>query len=167
MTISHLLDNKIKVRAFHSERSFYLFKKGDGVMPEGGQSMYETVKQQGNKLDNHEERIEALEKVDKKHEERIKKLEEQSIKLENTILKTSTETREVMREQTETQTKELYSLLKTAMGFQNTRTTQNHEFKMLKWNTIATIGMKISGALLGLLSSGGLLYYFVTEFWFK
>jgi len=72
-----------------------------------------------------------------------------------------------MREQTETQTKELYSLLKTAMGFQNTRSTQNHEFKMLKWNTIATIGMKISGALLGLLSSGGLLYYFVTEFWLK
>lgn len=122
-------------------------------MPEGGNSMFETVKNQGEKLVNHEERIVALEKVDEKHEERLKNLEEQSIKLENTILKTSTETREVMREQTETQTKELYSLLKTAMGIQSTRTTQNHEFKMLKWNTVATIGMKVSGALLGLLSS--------------
>lgn len=144
-------------------------------MSEGGRpSMYEKVRDleeknntQDKKINNHEERIEALEKVDEKHEERLKNLEEQSIKLENTILKTSTETREVMREQTETQTKELYSLLKTAMGFQNTRTTQNHEFKMLKWNTIATIGMKVSGALLGLLSSGGLLYYYVTEFWLK
>ena len=72
-----------------------------------------------------------------------------------------------MREQTETQTKELYSLLKTAMGFQNTRSTQNHEFKMLKWNTVATITMKISGALFGLLSSGGLIYYYFTEVFIK
>jgi len=136
-------------------------------MPEGGNSMFETVTTHGEKIDNHEERIIALEKVDEKHEERLKKLEEQSIKLENTILKTSTETREVMREQTETQTKELYGLLKTAMGIQSTRTTQNHEFKMLKWNTIATIGMKVSGALLGLLSSGGLIYYYVIEYFNK
>ncbi|MEK5148751.1 hypothetical protein MKX53_17360 [Psychrobacillus sp. FSL K6-4615] len=144
-------------------------------MTEGARpSMYEKVRDleeqnnnQDKKIDNHEERIIALEKVDEKHEERLKNLEEQSIKLENTILKTSTETREVMREQTETQTKELYSLLKTAMGIQSTRTTQNHEFKMLKWNTISTIGMKVSGALLGLLSSGGLVYYYVTQILFK
>lgn len=135
-------------------------------MPEGGQSMYETVKLQGNKLDNHEERIEALEKVDQKHEERIKKLEEQSIKLENTILKTSSETRDVMREQTEQQTEKLYDLLKTAMGIQNTRSTQSHEFKMLKWNTLSTVFLKISGGLLGLLSSGGVLYYIV-QYFFK
>ena len=61
-------------------------------MPEGGNSMFETVTTHSEKIDNHEERIIALEKVDEKHEERLKKLEEQSIKLENTILKTSTET---------------------------------------------------------------------------
>ncbi|WP_427137209.1 hypothetical protein [Psychrobacillus psychrodurans] len=137
-------------------------------MTEGSRpSMFETVKDHDEKINNHEERIGALEKVDQKHEERLKELEEQSIKLENTILKTSTETREVMREQTEKQTEKLFELLKTAMGIQSTRSTQNHEFKMLKWNTIATIVMKVSGALLGLLSSGGLLYYYVTEFWLK
>lgn len=137
-------------------------------MTEGSRpSMFETVKDHDEKINNHEERIGALEKVDQKHEERLKELEEQSIKLENTILKTSTETREVMREQTEKQTEKLFELLKTAMGIQSTKSTQNHEFKMLKWNTIATIGMKVSGALLGLLSSGGLLYYYVTEFWLK
>ena len=61
----------------------------------------------------------------------------------------------------------MYGLLEKAMGIQSTRTTQNHEFKMLKWNTIATIGMKVSGALLGLLSSGGLIYYYVTEILIK
>ena len=123
--------------------------------------MFETVTTHGEKIDNHEERIIALEKVDEKHEERLKNLEEQSIKLENTILKTSTETREVMREQTETQTEKLYTLLETAMGIQNTRSTQNHEFKMLKWNTLSTVFLKISGGLLALLSSGGALYYII------
>ncbi|MEK4085593.1 hypothetical protein [Psychrobacillus sp. FSL K6-1415] len=137
-------------------------------MTEGSRpSMFETVRDHDEKINNHEERIGALEKVDQKHEERINNLEEQSIKLENTILKTSTETREVMREQTEQQTEKLFELLQTAMGIQSTRSTQNHEFKMLKWNTIATIGMKVSGALLGLLSSGGLLYFYITEYMMK
>jgi len=133
-------------------------------MTEGARpSMYETVRNHDEKINNHEERIEALEKVDTKHEERIVNLEEQSMVLENAIHITSTETRNVMREQME----KLYGLLETAMGIQSTKSTQNHEFKMLKWNTIATIGMKVSGALLGLLSSGGLVYYYVTEFWLK
>lgn len=136
--------------------------------------MFETVKNQGEQLVNHEERIGALEKFDaeyeeqvRKHDERIVKLEEQSIKLENTIHTSSTETRNVMREQTEKQTEQLYDLLKTAMGIQNTKSTQNHEFKMLKWNTISTVFMKISGGLFGLLSSGGLIYYYVTQFLIK
>ena len=137
-------------------------------MTEGSRpSMFETVKDHDEKINNHEERIGALEKVDEKHEERITKLEEQSLILENTIHNTAAETRKVMREQTEKQTEKLFELLKTAMGIQSTRSTQNHEFKMLKWNTIATIGMKVSGALLGLLSSGGLLYFYITEYMMK
>lgn len=136
-------------------------------MPEGGNSLFETVKDQGEQLNDHAERIGALEKVDEEYGKRIFKLEEQSIMLENAIHTTSTETRNVMREQTEKQTEKLYGLLETAMGIQNTRSTQNHEFKMLKWNTISTIFMKISTALFGLLSSGGLIYYYVTEFLIK
>lgn len=129
--------------------------------------MFETVKKQGEQLNNHDERIVVLETAREIDGKRITKLEEQFIIFENTIHTTATETRNVMREQTEKQTEKLYVLLEKAMGIQSTRTTQNHEFKMLKWNTIATIGMKVSGALLGLLSSGGLLYYYVTEFWLK
>lgn len=144
-------------------------------MTEGGRpSMFEKVRDleeqnntQDKKINNHEDRIGALEKVDEDYGKRIFKLEEQSIMLENAIHTTSTETRNVMREQTEKQTEKLYGLLETAMGIQSTRSTQNHEFKMLKWNTVATITMKISGALFGLLSSGGLIYYYFTEVFIK
>ncbi|MEK5207470.1 hypothetical protein [Psychrobacillus sp. FSL H8-0510] len=129
--------------------------------------MFETVKKQGEQLNNHDDRIFVLETAREIDGKRITKLEEQFIIFENTIHTTATETRNVMREQTEKQTEKLYVLLEKAMGIQSTRSTQNHEFKMLKWNTVATITMKISGALLGLLSSGGLLYYFVTEFLLK
>lgn len=146
--------------------SFYVSKRGERMV-EGGNSMLEKVTQHSEQLVNHADRIEVLEKRDEEKEIRIVKLEEQSIILENTIHTTAAETRNVMREQTEKQTEKLYGLLEKAMGIQSTRATQNHEFKMLKWNTIATIGMKVSGALLGLLSSGGLLYYYVTEIWLK
>ena len=136
-------------------------------MPEGGNSMFETVTQHGKDLINHDERIGILETAREIDGKRITKLEEQFIIFENTIHTTATETRNVMREQTEKQTEKLYVLLEKAMGIQSTRTTQNHEFKMLKWNTVATITMKISGALFGLLSSGGLIYYFVTEYFLK
>ncbi|WP_419957200.1 hypothetical protein [Psychrobacillus psychrotolerans] len=129
--------------------------------------MFETVTKHDEKLINHDERIGVLESAREADGKRITKLEEQFIIFENTIHTTATETRNVMREQTEKQTEKLYGLLETAMGIQSTRSTQNHEFKMLKWNTIATIGMKVSGALLGLLSSGGLIYYYVTEFLLK
>lgn len=137
-------------------------------MPEGGvTSVYETVKIHGETIENHEERIIALEKVDEKHEERIAKLEEQSMKLENTIHTTSTETRTVMREQTEKQTEKLYDLLKTAMGIQDTRSTENHELKILKWNTLSTVFLKVSGGLFALLSSGGAIYYIIQHFFTK
>lgn len=133
-------------------------------MPEGGQSMFETVKQLGEVSGNHEERIGILETAREINEKRIVKLEEQSIILENTIHTTAAETRNVMREQTEKQTEQLFDLLKTAMGIQNTKSTQNHEFKMLRLNTLSTIFLKVSGGLLGLLSSGGVLYYIIQYF---
>lgn len=134
-------------------------------MPNGGNSsVFETVKKLGEVTVNHEERIGNLETAREINEKRIVKLEEQSIILENTIHTTAAETRNVMREQTEKQTEQLFDLLKTAMGIQNTKSTQNHEFKMLKLNTLSTIFLKISGGLLGLLSSGGVLYYIIQYF---
>jgi len=136
-------------------------------MPEGGNSMFETVTQHDKKLVNHDERIGVLETAREIDGKRITKLEEQFVIFENTIHTTATETRNVMREQTEKQTEKLYGLLEKAMGYQTTRSTQSHEFKILKWNTVSTIFMKISTALFGLLSSGGLIYYYVTEFLLK
>ena len=143
-------------------------------MPEGGQSMFETVKNQGEKLDNHEERIEVLEKGKQEHEDRLKTLEESSMRLENTILTENKETRTVMREQSD----KMFDLVKNAMNYQSAQTTQEHEIKkqehelkkkehdlkMQKWNTIATVFLKVSGGLLTLLSSGGALYYLITNY---
>ena len=124
-------------------------------MPEekgGGPSMFETVK-------NHEERIQVLEEAEKKHEERLKTLEEQSMKLENTIMAENRETRSTMKEQTE----KLFTIVEHAMGYQSNKTAQDHELKVLKWNTISTILLKLGAGILTLLSSGSLIYYFVTK----
>lgn len=130
-------------------------------MTEGARpSMFETVKSHEEKINNHEERIIELEKIDKKHEERLQKLEEQSLKLENTVLSESKETRTVLREQTG----KLFTLVESAMGFQSAKSAQNHELKMLKWNTLSTVFLKISGGCLALLSSGGALYYVIQHF---
>lgn len=122
-------------------------------MPERGDSMFETVK-------NHEERIVSLEEADKKHEERLKTLEEQSLKLENTIMAENRETRSTMKEQTE----KMFVLVENAMGFQTSKYTQDHELRMLKWNTFSTVFLKVSGGLFALLSSGGAIYYIIQHF---
>ncbi len=126
-------------------------------MPKGdSSSMFETVK-------DHEERIGILERVDKEHEDRLKRLEDQSMKLENTILTENRDTRTTMKEQTE----KLFSIVESAMGFQSDRSAQNHEFKMMKWNTLSTVFLKLSGGLLALLSSGGAIYYLIQQYFNK
>ena len=74
-------------------------------MPEGGNSMFETVTQHGEKISNHDERIGILETAREIDGKRITKLEEQFIIFENTIHTTATETRNVMREQTQNKQK--------------------------------------------------------------
>lgn len=120
---------------------------------EGSASMFETVK-------NHEERIVDLENRDKEHEERLKRLEDQSIKLENTILTENRDTRNTMKEQTE----KLFNIVEKAMGYQNSKSDQDHELKMLKLNTWSTVFLKISGAMGALGSAGGLIYLVIQHF---
>lgn len=121
-------------------------------MPNGELSMFDTVQK-------HEERITSLEERDQKHEERLKNLEDSTIKLENTIMTENRDTRKTMTEQTE----KLFGIVDTAMGYQATRSTQTHEFKMLKWNTLSSVFLKIAGGLFSLLGTGGLIWYWVTE----
>lgn len=128
-------------------------KKGNELMKDGSASMFETVK-------DHENRIVNLEKIEKEAAQRIKMVEEQAVKLENTILNENRDTRSTMKEQTE----KLFALVENAMDFQSTRTNQSHELKMLKWNTFSTVFLKLSGGLLGLLSSGGAIYYMIQHY---
>lgn len=117
---------------------------------EGRVSMFETVQ-------NHENRIIILENRDKAHEERLKRLEDQSVKLENTILTENRDTRSTMKEQTE----KLFKIVESAMGYQNNKTSQDHELKMLKLNTWSTVFLKFAGAIGALGSAGGLIYLVV------
>ncbi|KGR89158.1 hypothetical protein [Lysinibacillus odysseyi] len=121
-----------------------------------GASMFETVK-------NHEDRLTGAEKEIEYLNEQVQEIKQQSITLENTILKDSRETREVMRSQTD----KLFELVQSALGFQGSRSSQDHELKMLKWNTLSTVFLKISGGLLALLSSGGAVYYLIQYFFTK
>lgn len=52
------------------------------------------------------------------------------------------------------QNENLFDIVKTSLGMQSQRTTQNHEFKMAKWNHIANVLLKIGGAITLLLGSG-------------
>lgn len=115
----------------------------------GVPSMFETVK-------NHEERIINLEEADKKHEERLQELEKNSIKLENTIMQENRDTRTTMKEQTE----KLFHLVENAMGYQSSKTAQDHELKVLKIKTYTDVLLKVTAA-------GGLLYVVITEFIMK
>lgn len=116
--------------------------------------MFETVKDHGERIASLEEKDLVREELDRQHEERLKKLEDNSLRMENTIMSENRETRNTFTEQT----KKLFDIVETAMGISNTRTTQSHEYKMLKWNTLSTIFLKWSAGIFGLLGSGGLLY---------
>lgn len=121
--------------------------------PQLGSSMFKTV------LD-HDERIVALEETDKLHDERLKKLEDNAMKLENTVMRENQETRTTMREQTG----KLFLIVEKAMGYQSDKTAQTHELRMARLNTWSTVFLKVSGGLVGLLSSGGAIYYVVQHY---
>ncbi|WP_413363113.1 hypothetical protein [Lysinibacillus sp. 3P01SB] len=116
------------------------------IPTEGSASMYKTMEEHKGILEDHEDRL--------------KKLEDQSLKLENTILTENRDTRNTMKEQTE----KLFNIVESAMGYQTNKSTQDHELKMLKWNTFSTVFLKVSGGLGALFSAGGLIYYLITKF---
>jgi len=125
-----------------------------------GSSMFETVRHQGEQIDVHAIKIAALEKADQHHDERLKKLEDNAMKLENTVMSESRETRTTMKEQVE----KLFVIVENAMGYQSARTAQTHELRMAKLNTWSTVFLKVSGGVVGLLSSGGAIYYVLQHY---
>ncbi|MCZ2260614.1 hypothetical protein [Sporosarcina sp. G11-34] len=59
--------------------------------------------------------------------------------------------------------KKLFNIVEQAMGYQESRTTQSYELRMAKLNTWSTVFLKVSAGLVGLLSSGGSIYYIIVE----
>ncbi|WP_413362190.1 hypothetical protein [Lysinibacillus sp. 3P01SB] len=87
-------------------------------------------------------------------------LKNQNTELENTVLKDNRETRNVLNAQME----KLFTLTENAMGYQSNRSAQQHEFKILKWNTIAHVVFKVCGAFSVLGASGGIIYMIIEYF---
>lgn len=119
------------------------------------------------KVKEHDERIQVLEEADLKHDERLKRLEDNAIKLENTVMSENRDTRQTMERSVNKlsdQNDDLFEIVKSAMGMKTTNDAQKHEFRMARWNTISTISLKLSGALLAALGSGGILYIAFQKF---
>lgn len=117
----------------------------------------------GKQLDKDKMDIQELKDFDKKKHERLLTLEENYIRLEKTVTKENEETRSTMREQT----KKLFGIVEQAMGYQESRSVQTHELRMAKLNTWSTVFLKVSGGLVGLLSSGGVIYFIIEKILLK
>lgn len=115
------------------------------------------------RLDDDKEDILMLKDRDKEQHERLLSIEKNYKKLESTLEKENKATRETMREQTN----KLYDIVQSAMNHQDNRYKQNHEFKMAKMNTWSTVFLKVSGGVVALLSSGGLIYFIVEKIFFQ
>jgi len=126
----------------------------------------ERFKQHSDRLERHDKlfetnqkEIKILNERDKDKHERLLDVEKNYEKLENAVTKENKETRATMIEQTG----KLFEIVEQAMGYQETRTTQSHELRMAKLNTWSTVFLKVSAGLVGLLSSGGAIYYIIVE----
>jgi len=125
-----------------------------------GSPMFETVRQHDEQIIVHAAKIAELEKTDQRHDERLRNLEENAMKLENRVMRENQETRLTMREQTA----KLFTIVENAIGYQSARTAQTHELRMAKLNTWSTVFLKVSVGIVGLLSSGGAIYYVIQHF---
>ena len=123
-------------------------------MPDKGDdlSMFKTVEQ--NTKD-----IEAIKLTLKTHSEQMEALKENATKLESTVTFENRETRAIVTQQVD----KLYGLVEKAMGFKTESSSQEHELKMLRWNTLSNVFLKISGSVVALASSGGVIYYVIVE----
>lgn len=126
----------------------------------------ERLTNQSKRLDEHEKRlmqddeaIKQLKVYDTDKHERLQALEKNYEDLSRIVTKENEETRHTMREQTG----RLFDLVERSMGYQETRTAQRHDLKKEKLNTFSTIFLKLAGGLVGLLSSGGIIYLLIEK----
>ena len=122
-------------------------------MPGGDDlSMFRTVEQ--NKKD-----IAVIKETLENHAEQMNEMKSNAIKLETTVTLENRETRTIVTQQVD----KLYDLVEKAMGFKTESASQEHELKMLRWNTMSTVFLRFAGSLAALASSGGVIYYLIVE----
>lgn len=108
----------------------------------------------------HGEILPRLREVERLQEEVTKEMtamRQSQTSLELTVMKENQTTRQQVEKLEATLTKQsenLFEIVKTSLGIQSTRNSQVHEFKMAKWNHIATILIKFGGGITLLLGSG-------------
>lgn len=143
----------------------------------GDPSMFETVKKHGELIEAHDQSInelkenyKKLERNDLEHQQKLDTLSNQmadlktqNTELENTILKDNRETRSTLN----THMENLFKLTENAMGYQSSKSNQQHELKMMKWKTMADVFFKICGAFSVLGASGGIIYMIFEHFFSK
>lgn len=117
----------------------------------------ETIERHAERLEEDRKEIEKLKVRDDDKHLRMLEIEANYENLEKTVTKENKETRATMREQSE----KLFSIVEQAMGYQESRTSQSHDFKMAKLNTWSTVFLKLSGGIVALLSSGGAIFYII------
>src|SRR5690606_2697684 len=127
------------------------------------------------KLSQHDERMELLEKgveenrkniidlkksdedteqILSKQEQRIIKIESNYINLENTIMKENRDTREAMQAQTDRQ----WGFIEQMTGIKESESQRNHDLKVHKFNGLTKIFLNLAGA-------GGIIYLLLQD-WF-
>ncbi|AQU79700.1 hypothetical protein [Planococcus faecalis] len=123
-------------------------------MPSGGDElgMFRTVE-----LNTKD--IAVIKQTLEDHAEQMEEMKNNAIKLETTVTLENRETRAIVTQQVD----KLYVLVEKAMGFRTESASQEHELKMLRWNTMSTVFLKIAGSLAALASSGGVIYYLIVE----
>lgn len=109
------------------------------------------------RLNKHEERlnqdkedIQMLKDSDREKDNRIQAVEYNTERLERVFVKENEETRTTVREQT----KKLFDIVEQAMGYQQNKSTQDHELRIAKLNTWSTVILKVLGGLSALISAG-------------
>ena len=132
---------------------------------------YEKVREHNNTI--HQEILPRLKEVERLQEEVTKEMtamRQSQTSLELTVMKESQTTRQQVDKMESTLTKQsenLFDIVKASLGIQSTRTTQKHEFKMAKWNHVATILIKFGGGITLLLGSGTALAMIIEHYFGK
>jgi hypothetical protein len=115
-------------------------------------SMFDKVNDLDVRVITLEEAERERDEVDRLREERIKRLEDNATKLENTVMVESRETRATVVEQN----RQLMTVLQSVMGFKTTANTQDHEFRLMKWDKTTNLALKVLGA-------GGIVYFIIQQ----